>query len=110
MMTLSQTSISFYKKLCKNLIQCDAGKEPCNPVGVSPPMHIALPCFTGAFLTGHPRLPIRNYGIRSLTLMCVWVIGVLRVERPSPVYRTKEARVTSPLTLASVHFAGGSHD
>ena len=108
-MTLRLSTVCFYKKLCKTLVKCDAGKEPCNPGGVSPSMLIALPCFTGAFLTGHPSLPLGNYGIRSLTLICRVVVGVLRVERPSPVYRTKDARVTSLFSPASNLLAGGSH-
>ena len=110
MMILYQAGVFFYKKLCKTFSQCDVGKEPCNPAGVSPSTHIALPCFTGAFLTGHPSLPMRNYGVKSLTLMCAWVVGVLRVECPSPVYRTKDAHITPSFSSARNQLAGGYHD
>ena len=108
-MTSRLTNVLFHKQLCDTSVQCDAGKEPCNPAGVSPSMLIALPCFTGAFLTGHHSLPMCNYGIRSLTLICTLVVVVLRVERPSPVYRTKDARITFPFSPALNRLAGGSH-
>jgi hypothetical protein len=109
-MTLGLLNLLFNNKLCKTSVQCDVGKEPCNPGGVSPSTLIALPCFTGAFLTGHSSLPVCNYGIRSLTLICTLVVGVLRVECPSPVYRTKDARITPSFSPAFNLTAGGSHD
>ena len=91
----SSFSVSISGKMCKTSKTCDAGSEPCLSGGVSPSMHIALPCFTGAFLTGHPSLPVRNFGLQSLTEICALVGGVLRVESPSALDRTKEARITS---------------
>ena len=97
--------LSIPSQICNTSEQCDAGREPCFLGGGSPSMHTALSCFTGAFLTGHPSLPMRNYGLRSLTLIYAWVGGVLRVESPGTWCRTKDARITS---LFSFYSTGGA--
>ena len=103
-------SFTFLHKVCDYLQPCDAGNEPCSSGGVSPSMRTALSCFTGVFLTGHPCPLVCNYGVKSATLMCTLGGGVLRVEHPSPVYRTKDTRITpSLLATSSNHQFGGTH-
>lgn len=86
--------VGLFKSLWQTFVQSDVVKKPCHPDGVSPFMHKALSCFTGAFLTGPYSPLVCRYGLKSTTLTDTLEGVRLRVERPSSENRSKDGCIT----------------